>query len=366
MRASEQRDPSRPGRCVIAILLAALLAPARTAPAYGPTSATVERRVASMGTTLDLVVRMKYRAPALEASEAALRELERVEAQLTTWKRGGELDRVNTSPAGKPVAVGRELVDVLALDFGWTAKTDGAFDPTVAPLLRAWDLRGKGRVPSPAELAAARAACGVEKFRLDRPGATVTRLDQATGIDEGAWGKGYGLDRAAGVLKKAGAQSALLDLGGQVFALGSDSGEKPWRIPVAHPRDRQRTVVELGIADLSVSTSGDSERSREADGRRIGHILDPHTGEPSPDFGSVTVVAPSGLTADILSTAYFVLGPEKGLELSERLRRQGVENEVLFVVVRDDGLEAKSSPGFSAFVLSSDARVVRGLGSPTP
>lgn len=334
--------------------------------AYEPTVATVERRVASMGTTLDLVVRMKYRAQALDASEAALAEVVRVESLLTTWKRGGELDRIDTAPPGQSVAVSRELVDLLANVFDWVPRTGGAFDPTVAPLMRAWDLRGKGRIPAAAELSAARAAVGVAKFRLDPSRATVTRLEAAAGIDEGAWGKGYGLDRAGAVLAKAGVRSALLDLGGQVLAIGSDSGEKPWRVPVADPRDRARTVAELGLADRSAATSGDSERFREVDGRRIGHILDPATGEPARDFGSVTVVASSGLLADVLSTALFVLGPEKGLALSESLRRQGVDNEVLFLVVGREGLEAAASPGLSSFVLSADTRAVRGLQPSTP
>ena len=333
---------------------------------YQPTVATVERRVASMGTTVDLVVRMQYREQALEASEASLRELSRVEALLTTWKRGGELDRIDEAAPGRPVRVSRELVDLLAEVFTWIRRTDGAFDPTIAPLVRAWDLRGRGRLPSPAELERARTACGASKFLLDRAAAAVTRLDADAGIEEGAWGKGWGLDRAAEALKKAGVRAALLDLGGQVLALGSDSGEKPWRVPVAHPRERQRTVVELGIASGSVSTSGDSERSFEAGGRRIGHILDPTTGEPAPDFGSVTVVAPAGLVADILSTAMFVLGPERGLALSESLRRRGFENEVLFLVVRGDGLDAVESPGMSRLVLSADPQVRIGLTTPTP
>ena len=101
-------------------------------------------------------------------------------------------------------------------------------------------------------------------------------------------------------------------------------------------------------------------------GRRIGHLLDPHTGEPAPDFGSVTVVAPTGLVADVLSTAFFVLGPEKGLALSETLRRQGVEQEVLFLVVRGDHLEAAASPGISNLLLSADPHAVRGLTTNTP
>ncbi len=345
-------------------LLAAALLAARLD--YEPVVSTVERRVESMGTTLDLVVRMKYREQALTASEAALTEIQRVEALLTTWKRGGELERIDAAPEGKPVAVSDELVRLLADVFAWTPRTEGAFDATVLPLVRAWGLRAGGRVPTEAELSQARAATGIDRFRIDAAARTVTRLTARAGIDEGAWGKGYGLDRAAKVLAKAGVRSALLDLGGQVYALGSDTSEKPWRVPVADPRDRQRTVVELGLVDRSASTSGDSERSRIVAGRRIGHILDPKTGEPAADFGSVTVIAPTGLVADVLSTAFFVLGPERGLALSEGLRQRGVEQEVLFLAVSGDHLEASASPGMASFVLTADPRAVRGLMTPTP
>jgi len=348
---------------VIPLLAAALLSARLDTE---PVLATVERRVESMGTTLDLVVRMKGRAQALEASEAALAEVRRVESLLTTWKPGGELARVDAAPVGRPVPVSAELVETLSEVFRWIPRTRGAFDPTVLPLVRVWGLRENGRIPAAVELAAARAATGPEHFRIDVAGRTVARLAPAAGIDEGAWGKGYGLDRAAGALTAAGVRSALLDLGGQVLAVGSDTASSPWRVPVADPRNRERTVLELGLADRSASTSGDSERSREVSGRRIGHLLDPHTGEPAADFGSVTVIAPSGLVADVLSTALFVLGPGAGLELSAELRRQGISQEVLFLIVRDDHLEAASSPGIASLVLGADSHVVHGLTTPTP
>jgi thiamine biosynthesis lipoprotein len=328
---------------------------------YEPTQATVERRVEVMGTTLDLVVRMKYREQALDASEAAIAEVRRAEALLTTWRPGGELWRVNDGKPGRPVAVSRELSALLATDFAWIPRTRGAFDPTILPLVLAWDLRGKGRVPPAAGLVAARKASGAAHFRIDTRASSVTRFSPDAGIEEGAWGKGHALELAQRVLEKAGVQSAVLDLGGQVLAVGSDTAEQPWRVPVAHPRDRQRTVAELGLTSLSVATSGNSERSREVEGRRIGHILDPRTGEPAPDFGSVTVVAPSALVADILSTALFVLGPEEGLALAASLRKEGIANEALFLVERGDMLEAASSPGFASLVLSADPNAVAGL-----
>ncbi len=326
----------------------------------------VERRVASMGTTLDVVVLAEDRGRGLSASEAALGELRRVEALLTTWRRGGELDRINRSPAGDPLPVDAELLGLLVDVFAWTKRTGGAFDPTIAPLVRAWDLRGDGRVPSGDALRRAREAVGVSRFRIDPSAGTVTRLDPDAAIEEGAWGKGYGLDRAGAALKSAGVSDAVLDLGGQVLALGADADGTPWKVPIADPRDRARTVAVLGLTGASAATSGDSERSREAGGRRIGHILDPHTGEPAPDFGSVTVVAPTGLVADVLSTAFFVLGPERGLALSGELRRGGVANEAIFLAVRGGSLEALASPGIPPLVLSADRTAVRGLRSSTP
>ena len=178
------------GGRMIAALALVILVP--TAGARVP----VERRVASMGTTLDVVVLAEDRGRALSASEAALGELRRVEALLTTWRRGGELDWINRSPAGDPLPVDAELLGLLVDVFAWTKRTGGAFDPTIAPLVRAWDLRGDGRVPSGDALRRAREAVGVSRFRIDPSAGTVTRLDPDAAIEEGAWGKGYGLDRA--------------------------------------------------------------------------------------------------------------------------------------------------------------------------
>ena len=177
---------------------------------YEPTLATAERRVEAMGTTLDLVVRMKYRDEALAASEAALAEVRRVEALLTTWKPGGELWRVDEGSAGQARRrLERARRSCSRPTSPGCPRTQGAFDPTVPPLIRAWDLRGKGRIPTPAALAAARKASGVDHFRIDASAHSVTRLAADAGIDEGAWGKGYALELADRVLRKAGVASAV-------------------------------------------------------------------------------------------------------------------------------------------------------------
>ena len=301
----------------------------------------VERRLASMGTILELRVAALDRPSALAASEAAVREIERVDRLLSTWRRGGPLDRLNRARPQESVGLGRETAALLAEIEVWSGRTGGAFDPTVLPLVRAWGLRGAGRIPSAAERERALAATGWRHFALDSEIAEATRSSTDAGIDEGAWGKGYALDAAAGALKRSGVREAVLDLGGQVFVLGSAPAT------IAHPRRRDLPALSLVLSDASLSTSGNSERARTVGGVRIGHLLDPRTGRPAPDFGSATALAPSGLVADILSTAFFVLGPEKGLALSEKLRRDGFPNEALFLVIRGGRLEALASPGLS-------------------
>ncbi|HEY3203734.1 MAG TPA: FAD:protein FMN transferase [Thermoanaerobaculia bacterium] len=318
--------------------------------------ATAERSVAVMGTTLDLAVRMETRGEALGAAERAVAEVRRIEDLLTTW-RDSPLAALNRAPVGVEVALSPELTRVLADVFAWTPRTDGAFDPTILPLVKAWDLRGSGRIPNASELDAGRRAMGARAFRIDTARGAAVRLDGNAGIDEGAWGKGYALERALELLRKAGATNAMLNLGGEVAAMGKDPEAKDWTVSLAHPRRRQQRVAVLALADSAISTSGNSERAREFGGRTIGHLLDPKTGEPAPDFGSVSVIAPSPFVADVLSTAFFVLGPRKGLSLSERLRGQGVPHETLYLIERGDGLEAAASPGIDAIVVSADPAV---------
>ena len=323
---------------------------------------TVARHLAVMGTSLALAVSAPTRPIALEASEAAVRAVEAAERLLSTWRDASPLARLNAAPPDAPQEVPEELYVVLKRVFEWRERTAGAFDPTVAPLVRVWGIRTGGRLPTPAELHAARLATGVSLFSFEEslpspvPSSNgsdsgrvlaVVRRDGAAGIDEGAWGKGWALDRAAVAARAAGATSLVLDLGGQVLAWGEER-----TIGVAHPRDRTRTVVTLRLADASASTSGNSERGHVVTGRRIGHLLDPRTGEPAPDFGSVTVVAPSGLVADILSTAFFVLGPRDGLAASARLRVEGVAHETLFFLEGEEGngLQVALSPGMRQLV----------------
>jgi len=179
----------------------------------------------------------------------------------------------------------------------------------VGALVAAWGLRHGGRLPSEAEIARARAASALEGLALE-PDGTAVRTRPGLVIDEGGFGKGAGLDAAlAAVARLAAVRAAEINLGGQVGFLRAGRRE----IEIADPEDRARAVARLVVDGGSVATSGNGERGLEVEGRRIGHLLDPRSGRPAPDFGSLTVWAPTGLEADCLSTGLYVLGPRQAL-----------------------------------------------------
>jgi thiamine biosynthesis lipoprotein len=296
----------------------------------------IERSLGAMGTTLSISVTDVDRAHALAASESAVRAIEAVERRLSTWRGDSELSRLNRAPVGEPFTLSEELAADLALARECALATHGAFDPAVGAAVDAWDLRGLGRVPSERELSAARVEGGI-CAALELDGRTAIRRVSQLRLEEGAFGKGVGLDAALAELRAAHVERAELDLGGQVAYLGPPGST--WTVDIADPRDRSRAVVRWKLTAGSISTSGDSEHSLEVGGVRIGHILDPRTGRPARDFGSVSVRAGDASRADCFSTALFVMGPERALEWA----REHLEFEVLVLEVDADHLLARAS-----------------------
>ncbi len=308
-----------------------LLATALAGAAAGGES--VERRLAVMGTSLSLEVAAGDRAAALKASEAAVRAIEDTERRLSTWRAESELARLNRAPVGAQTALSEATAADLGQALACAEATAGAFDLTVGALVDAWDLRGAGRIPAGTERAEALRRVGHGLLSLE--GQTAVRRADLR-VEEGGFGKGAALDRAMEALRRGGATWAWLDLGGQVAVSG-----KEVVVSIAHPAERGTAALELVLGAGSASTTGNSERGRVVDGERVGHLLDPRSGAPARDFGSVTVVAKSAAWADCLSTALFVLGPSAALEWARR--HEGVEVVVLEPV--EGGLRARASAG---------------------
>lgn len=257
-----------------------------------------DRRVLAMGTELRL--HLEGGIDLVRASEAALAESARIEAACSTWNPASAWSRLNAAQ-GQPVKLDPEWITLLAQMKGWQQRTDGAFDPVLMALMRAWGVRRGGITPSPLELERARKASGAGLLDLDAPSSTAHLRDTQAGVEEGGFLKGYALDR---MRKTSCTQSGWIDFGGQVLAWGT-----PRPVSIADPLDRQRPRLNLELRNASLSCSGTSERGR--------HILDPRRGEPCQGWGASAVVAPDALTADVLSTALYVLGPEAGLAWAE-------------------------------------------------
>ncbi len=293
-----------------------LLCPLLAYGASAETTVAVERQVMSMGTRLWVHVTAPTRAAALAASEAAILAVEEVERRLSTWRPDTELAALNGHPPGIAFALSPQLAADLAAVARLWRLTGGAFDPGLGALVAAWDLRGRGRQPTVQELAAARAASGLQHLRLT--GSHATRLHPAFRLEEGGFGKGAGLDAARAAVATAGAHWAWLDFGGQMAVWGHSEGLE---VSLSHPEERGRSVATLRLLAGSISTSGNGPRRREG---RAPHVLDPRTGRPARDFGSLTVWAASALEADALSTGLYVLGPEAALEWAQRHPQYGV------------------------------------------
>lgn len=316
--------------CALAAL-AAPAAPARAAAAPpAPTAAEREESRYVMGTVAVVRAAAPDSATALAALDAAWEAFAQVDARMSTWRDDSDLARVNAGAATAPVAAPADLLQVVAAAMRVAEASGGAFDPTVLPLLRAWGLHGgPAREPAADELAGLLAVTGARHVRVDTVAGTIAFARAGVALDLGGIAKGHALDAARRAMIAAGAAAGVLDLGGNLMVFGH--GERP--VAIVAPDDPDAVVGAVTVKDAAVATSGQYERFVEVAGRRRGHILDPRTGLPSARAGSVTVIAPTGLEADALSTALFVLGPDGAPALLARHRGA----VAVFVVQREGG-----------------------------
>ena len=301
-----------------------------------PDPVRIERHLTLMGTTLVISVEAWNRSAALEASEEALAALQRAEQRLSTWTKHSELARLNEAEVGRSVNLSPELITDLTAARRWWQATGGAFDPGIGKLSEIWGLRSGGQEPSRALLDRVADMPGLEALGIDGP--TAVRWHPDLRIDEGGFGKGAGLNDAVRILKDTEATAAMINLGGQVALFGDG---KPVRFDVADPSDRQRVALTLTIDRGALATSGNSERSLLIGERTYSHILDPRSGMPVPDFGSLTVWADDALAADCLSTGLYVLGPKAALDWAAK--HEGIE--ILVLESSDGGLRVRATAG---------------------
>jgi len=283
----------------VALGVASLIA--FVAPAAEPTldSATSRSRFL-MGTTCEIV---SDRDAA--SVDVAFDEIARVEELMSTWRDGSELSQLNRSGDAR---VSLELYTLLSSSVRKARETGGAFNPLVGPLVRLWKTREDGAVPSPAAISNVVPLLDLAGPRFD-PALRRVTLPSGAAFEEGAFGKGYALDRAVAVLGSAGGGDLLIDFGGQLMLRSTT----PMEVAIANPERRDVPALVLTMTSGSLSTSSGSEKTFVVDGERFSHLLDPRTGHALPARGSASVVSSSAFEADLLSTALYVMGPEEGL-----------------------------------------------------
>jgi thiamine biosynthesis lipoprotein len=203
--------------------------------------------------------------------------------------------------------------------------SNGSFDITCNPLLNLWMVKAKkeNRMPTPEEIEDARELVGYDQLVIDVEGNRARFEKEGMSITLGGIAKGYAVDCACKKLTEAGIKHALVNIGGDMRAVGDKNGV-PWEVALQNPRDKSEYITIIKLDNESVTTSGDYERYFFEDGKRVHHIIDPQTGYSADDCISVTVITKNCVDADALSTAVFVMGPERGKALLDELGVVGV------------------------------------------
>ncbi|MBI2556031.1 MAG: FAD:protein FMN transferase [Planctomycetes bacterium] len=278
-----------------------------------------------MGTFAEVSIYSNDEKTAGKAIEEALNEMERMDRIMSNYKNDSELSKVNKKAAKSPVPCNEELLDVIEQAQYYSELSGGAFDITVSPIVALWGFFSeKGHMPPDKEIEKLLPAVSYKNIVINRgnnpkkPG-TVFLKNMKTQIDLGAIGKGYAVDKALEIIKKCGIDNGCINLGGNIYVLGTPPGKNAWKIGVQHPRDGNEILGYLELKNEATATSGDYERFFEFNGKRYSHIISPQTGRPVSGVLATTIVAPTGTKVDALSTIVFVLGREKGMELIKKI-----------------------------------------------
>src|SRR5450631_573043 len=309
--------------CLAPIILVCMAAPAR---------ADWVRRVSDgiMGTRITVELWADDKEKAEQAIDAVLEEMRHIDDSMSTYKPTSEVSLVNAKAADGPMRISKELFDLLTTAKQYSVLTDGAFDITYASVGYMYDFR-KHVHPDDAQIDKALPAVNYRHVLLDPKNQTVQFSQKGVRIDLGGIAKGYSVDKGIEVLQSRGFTRAYVSAGGDSRIIGDRFG-KPWMVGIRDPRKGEGSVItRIPLADAAISTSGDYERFFEENGVRYHHIIDPRTGRSASKVRSATVIGPYATRTDGLSKTAFVLGPEKAMEIYNRI------DDIDAIIVKLDG-----------------------------
>lgn len=292
----------------------------------------------TMGTSYSVQISGSVKRHQLtELQQAIESRLEALNQQLSTWEEESEISRFNRSPE-KSLEISPAFAAVMARSLDLAEQSNGAFDPTLNPLLNLWGFGSESKEtkrPDAESIKAVRASIGWGKLKLD--GTKMVKTMPKLELDLGAIAKGYGVDQIAQLLQQAGFSDWFVEIGGEVVVKGHNPDGVPWRIGIQYPTTNLMDERLQGIANITqgaIATSGDYRNYVIEEGKVYSHILDPRSGEAvRSETASTTVLAPNCMDADGIATALFVMGPEEGLAWVEQLP----DIEALFLVRGNDG-----------------------------
>ncbi|MGZ9586387.1 FAD:protein FMN transferase [Paenibacillus marinisediminis] len=281
-----------------------------------------------------------------------------IENKMSRTLKSSELYKLNEHAGKGPYKVSADTFEVISKAIDYAQQTNGAFDPTVGPLVNSWNIGHEdAHVPPQAEIDADLPLVGYEMVQLDEANQTVTLEKPGMVMDLGGIAKGYAADVIANYIREAGYNSAIVDLGGNIYAVGEKPGGLDWTIGVQDPNEtRGNPIGKMKVKDKTIVTSGVYERYFVENGKHYHHILDRKTGYPvDNNLNSVTIVTDKSTDADALSTAIFSLGIEKGLEFIE----SKTDAEAIFIT--KDQKVYMSSGISKIFELTNDAYTIATL-----
>jgi len=305
-----------------------------------------------MGSELRLTAWVADQAAAHAAFDEVFGEFDRLEDLMSVWREGSDVQRLNAAAGEHPVPTSPEVREVLGIAHQVSEWTDGTFDVTFAALSGLWkfDYQNKdNQVPDRAEVLKQLPLINYRDLEVDDRAGTAFLKRKGMSVNLGGIGKGYAVDRGVAILRRRGLSDFMIQAGGDLYVAGR-RGDRPWKLGIRDPRGpADRSFAALELSNGTFSTSGDYERFFMKDGRRYHHILDLRIGEPARGCRSVTLVTDRAVLADALAKGVFILGPQAGMALIERLPHvEGVivssTNEVLVSPGLKNRLELLAPP----------------------
>ena len=269
--------------------------------------------------------------------------------QMSTYVDGSELSRFNAQSDTDWFAVSSDLATVVEVALELGAKTHGAFDVTVGPLVNLWGFGADGPrndAPSPLEVNKYKRSIGYQHLAVDRPGNRLRKHIPQLYVDLSGIAKGFAVDKVAERLGALGVRDFMVEIGGEVRAGGVNRDGRPWRIAIQSPRGPGLKHI-IGLTELGLATSGDYRNQFQADGRTYSHTIDPRTGAPiSGGLISASVLHTSAMYADAFATALMTMPPDVAYRFAQR---QGLS--VYLIDRTENGLRENMTPGFKRLIV---------------